>query len=54
MKKIDIVVPCYNEAECISLIYSTVDKIFREKLSEYEWDVIYIDDGSNLILLICP
>lgn len=28
MKKIDIVVPCYNEEKCIELFYSEIKKSF--------------------------
>ena len=47
MKKIDIIVPCYNESECVELIYEKLETIFSGELSAYEWSVIYVDDGSS-------
>ena len=46
MKKIEIVIPCFNEAECISLLYQELDGLFCENLSDYKWSVIFVDDGS--------
>ncbi len=28
MKTIDIVVPCYNEEDCIQLLYAEIEKVF--------------------------
>ena len=47
MKKIEIVVPCYNEAECIKLIYQEISKVFQSELKQYEWSMIFVDDGSS-------
>lgn len=48
MKTIDIVVPCYNEAECIELLYSKVEEnLFKLKQDGYSWRIIYVDDGSK-------
>ncbi len=45
MKKIELVVPCYNEEKCIYLFYEKIKKIFNE-LKEYDFIITYIDDGS--------
>lgn len=48
MKKLNIIVPCYNEEENIRLFYDELmrtDAFFREK--EVELSVTYIDDGST-------
>ena len=47
MKKIDIIIPCYNESSCVKLIYSALEEVFSSKLKEYDWSVIYVDDGSS-------
>lgn len=48
MKTIDIVVPCYNEAACIGLLYSKIEEnLFYLKKDSYSWRVIYVDDGSK-------
>lgn len=46
MRTLDIVVPCYNEAPCIRLLYEHVEKVM-EKLKEVEWSIIYVNDGSK-------
>ena len=47
MKKIDIVIPCYNESKCVELTYSALKALFTKELSAYEWSVLYIDDGGQ-------
>jgi glycosyltransferase involved in cell wall biosynthesis len=47
MKKlISVVIPTYNEEENIELLYSEVRKVF-EKLTEYEYEHIFIDNAST-------
>lgn len=46
MKTIDIVVPCYNEQECITLLYSAVDDAFK-KINDYDYKLWFINDGSK-------
>lgn len=46
MKKIEIVVPCYNEEKCIRPLYEAVDKVF-ESIEDYEYSILYINDGSK-------
>lgn len=45
MKKISIIVPCYNEQESLKLFYGEVSKILK-KLA-YEYELIFINDGST-------
>ena len=47
MKKIEIIIPCYNEDKCINLIFDVLNKLFTERLSAYSWSLIYVDDGST-------
>ena len=47
MKKIDIVIPCFNESKCVELIYNALEELFSESLKNYAWSVLYIDDGSQ-------
>ena len=47
MKKIEIIIPCYNEEKCINLIFDVLSKLFKERLSVYSWSLIYVDDGST-------
>lgn len=46
MKKISIVVPCYNEQEAIPLFYEEITKT-AEKLDNYEFEFIFVNDGSK-------
>ena len=45
MKKVDLVVPCFNEEESIPLFYKEIQKE-REKL-DVEIEIIFVDDGST-------
>ena len=53
MKKIDIIIPCYNEEQMIELFYFTASKITNE-IENYKFEYIMINDGSsdNTIKLI--
>lgn len=46
-KSIDIIVPCFNEEKCINLFYDSVAKVFSEKLKDYKYSILFIDDGSK-------
>lgn len=45
MKKIEIVVPCYNEEECITLIYEKVYQVFQN-IEGYDFSFLFVNDGS--------
>lgn len=46
MKKVELIVPCYNEEECVALFYCKVNEVF-EGLAGYDYVITYIDDGST-------
>lgn len=46
MKKIDIIVPCYNEEESIKLFQAQIDELFQHT-SEIEYSLLYVNDGSK-------
>lgn len=46
MKKIEMVVPCYNEELCIEPLYEEINRVMQE-LTNYEAAVLFIDDGSH-------
>lgn len=46
MKLISIMIPCYNEAKSLPLLYQELNKVTSE-LSEYDWEFLFIDDGSK-------
>ena len=45
MKKISIVVPCYNEEESLPLFYDAVEKVIKNMKVEHEY--IFVNDGSK-------
>ena len=45
-KKIDIVVPCYNEEDVLEMYYAETEKIVSN-ISGYEFNYIFVDDGSR-------
>lgn len=46
MKKIEIVVPCYNEQECILPLFSEIAGVFAG-LEEYDFSILFVNDGSK-------
>lgn len=46
MKKISIVVPCYNEEESIPLFYEEINKTSK-KIKDYDFEFIFVNDGSK-------
>ena len=46
MKKISIVIPCYNEVENVELMAMAVTYVLLEALSRYDYDIIFIDNCS--------
>lgn len=46
MKKITIVVPCYNEEDIISQFYEET-KMVLKNVENYNYEFLFIDDGSR-------
>ena len=53
MKKVSILVPCYNEEKSFPLLYPELKKLMDSQC-EYEWEVLFVNDGSrdNTITII--
>ncbi|MCI5807846.1 MAG: glycosyltransferase family 2 protein [Firmicutes bacterium] len=47
MKKISIVVPCYNEEESLPLFYKAVDKITDKMKKKATFEFVFVNDGSR-------
>ena len=45
-KTIELIVPCYNEENCIQAFYNSVREVFK-KLYKYDFIITFIDDGSK-------
>lgn len=46
MKHIEIVVPCYNEQECVKPLYQEVNRVLT-KMRDVSFSVLYVNDGSS-------
>lgn len=44
MKKISLIIPCYNEEQSLPLLYPELCKLAENK--QYEWEFLFINDGS--------
>ena len=47
MKKISIMIPCFNETENVIPISEAVVKVLNEQLPEYDYEVLFIDNAST-------
>ena len=45
MKKISILIPCYNEEKSLSLLYPELVKLMDGNPA-YEWELMFVNDGS--------
>ena len=47
MKKISILVPCYNEQDNVRPLYEAIHNIMQAQLAEYHYEILYIDNKSE-------
>lgn len=47
MKKISILIPCFNEVDNVNAICAAVKKVLTEKLPEYDYEIAFIDNAST-------
>lgn len=46
MKKVTIIIPCYNESKSLPMLYEALEQeTLQEK--EYHWEYLFINDGSK-------
>ena len=46
MKKISLIIPCYNEAETLPLFSKEISSVMQ-RMDDYEFEIIFVNDGSN-------
>ena len=46
-KTVSILIPCYNEQENVGPMSETIDRIFREELPAYDYELVFIDNDSK-------
>ena len=46
MKKVDLIVPCFNEEQVLALFYTETSKVVNN-ISGYRFEFIFVDDGSS-------
>lgn len=47
MKKISIMIPCYNEVENVEPISEAVVAMLQKDLSNYDYEILFIDNAST-------
>lgn len=46
MKKISVLIPCYNEEASLPLLYAELVKVM-DSCKSYGWEVLFVNDGSR-------
>lgn len=46
-QRISYIFPIYNETDNIELLYKTIDKLLKTKKKDYDFEIIFINDGSK-------
>lgn len=46
MKKVSLLVPCYNEESSLLLLYEEIVRMISS-MDMYEWEILFVNDGSR-------
>ena len=46
MKKLTVIIPCFNEEEALPIYYREMSKVMEE-MPEVDTELLFIDDGST-------
>jgi Glycosyltransferases involved in cell wall biogenesis len=47
MKKLSIIVPCFNEEKTIPVFHAKISDVMKIFINKLEYEIIFIDDGSS-------
>lgn len=47
MKKVSILIPCYNEEENVGPMSEAIVKLFTKELPQYDYELLFIDNDSH-------
>lgn len=47
MKKISVLIPCFNEVENVELMVQSVENVLTEACSNYDYEIVIIDNAST-------
>ncbi len=47
LKKISVLIPCYNEEENVVQIASAVSNEIKSNLPDYDYEIVFIDNNSK-------
>lgn len=47
MKKVSILIPCYNEEENVGPMSEAIVRMFTEELTQYDYELVFIDNDSR-------
>ena len=46
MKKISLIVPCYNEEACLHAFAKEADRVIAQ-MPDYTFEILFVNDGSK-------
>ncbi len=47
MKKISVLIPCFNEVENVELMSKSIENVIDEALPQYDYEILFIDNCST-------
>ena len=47
MKKVSLIIPCYNEQEALPIFHGEVTKVMKGLSADYDYELIFVNDGSK-------
>ena len=47
MKKVSVLIPCYNEEDNVVPMSEAITELFEQQLTQYDWELLFIDNDSH-------